>query len=90
MVALVALSAIHIFMVFAGDPYAIRAITTGGYNPEKSPEARNARPFYNLFGRRKSKELVSAREIARPSEPASAVSDGVKQPASAVSDGVKE
>ena len=52
MVALVALSVIHIFMVFAVDPYAVRAITTGGYNPEKSPEARNARPFYHLFPRR--------------------------------------
>jgi thiosulfate reductase cytochrome b subunit len=56
MVALVALSMIHIFMVFAVDPYAVRAITTGGYNPEKSPEARNARPFYNLFARRKEPE----------------------------------
>jgi hypothetical protein len=56
MVALVALSLIHIFMVFAVDPYAMRAITTGGYNPEKSPEARNARPFYNLFARRKVPE----------------------------------
>ena len=58
MVALVALSVIHIFMVFAVDPYALRAITTGGYNPEKSPEARNARPFYNLFARRKAAEPV--------------------------------
>lgn len=79
MVALVALSAIHIFMVFAVDPYALRAITTGGYNQEKSPEARNARPFYNLFGWRKSKKPAGASAIAPPSEPASTVSDGVKQ-----------
>jgi len=49
MVLLVALSAIHIFMVLTVDPYALRAITTGGYDPNKSPEARNARPFYHLL-----------------------------------------
>jgi len=46
--ALVALSVGHIFMVFAVDPYSLRAIVTGGYDPSKSPEARNARPFVNL------------------------------------------
>jgi hypothetical protein len=48
MLALVALSFGHVFMVFAVDPYALRAITTGGYDESKSPEARNARPFVNL------------------------------------------
>jgi thiosulfate reductase cytochrome b subunit len=48
MVALVALTLGHVFMVFAVDPYALRAITTGGYDETKSPEARNARPFVNL------------------------------------------
>jgi thiosulfate reductase cytochrome b subunit len=48
MLALVALSFGHAFMVFAVDPYALRAITTGGYDDSKSPEARNARPFVNL------------------------------------------
>lgn len=48
MVALVVLSAGHVFMVFAVDPYALRAITTGGYDDAKSPEARNARPFVHL------------------------------------------
>jgi hypothetical protein len=33
------------------DPYAIRSIVTGGYNPERSPELRNGRPFYHLFRR---------------------------------------
>src|SRR6266550_1229533 len=51
MVLLVALSAIHIFMVFTVDPYALRSIITGGYDPSKSPEARNARPFYHLLAR---------------------------------------
>jgi thiosulfate reductase cytochrome b subunit len=40
----------HVFMVFAVDPYALRAIVTGWYDRAKSPEARNARPFYHLFG----------------------------------------
>jgi len=48
MVVLVALSVGHVFMVFAVDPYSLRAIITGGYDPSKSPEARNARPFVNL------------------------------------------
>ena len=51
MVALVALSAIHIFMVFTVDPYALRGITIGGYDERKSPEARNARPLYHLLPR---------------------------------------
>jgi Ni/Fe-hydrogenase b-type cytochrome subunit len=51
MVILVALSAIHIFMVFTVDPYALKSITIGGYDENKSPEARNARPFYHLFRR---------------------------------------
>ncbi len=46
MLALVVLAAGHIFMVFAVDPYALRSITTGGYDESKSPEARNARPFF--------------------------------------------
>jgi thiosulfate reductase cytochrome b subunit len=48
MVVLVALSLGHVFMVFAVDPYALRAIVTGGYDATKSPEARNARPFVRL------------------------------------------
>ncbi len=40
---------VHVVMVFAVDPYALRAMTTGGYDDERfSPEARNARPFVNL------------------------------------------
>ena len=46
MFVLVALSAAHVFMVFAVDPYALRAMTTGGYDERHSPEARNARPFW--------------------------------------------
>ncbi|MCU0648590.1 MAG: cytochrome b/b6 domain-containing protein [Gemmatimonadaceae bacterium] len=49
MLVLMALTAVHVFMVFSTDPYALRAMTTGGYDAERfSPEARNARPFVNL------------------------------------------
>ncbi len=48
MVALLVASIMHVFMVFAVDPYSIRAMTTGGYSERLSPEARNARPFINL------------------------------------------
>ncbi|HVZ48914.1 MAG TPA: cytochrome b/b6 domain-containing protein [Gemmatimonadaceae bacterium] len=49
MVAIVALSAAHVFMVFAVDPYALRSMTTGGWSDRLSPEARNARPFLHLL-----------------------------------------
>src|SRR5574340_508374 len=51
MVVLVLLAVGHVFMVFAVDPYALRSMTTGGYDPSTSPEARNARPFYHLLPR---------------------------------------
>ncbi|MEO5510395.1 MAG: cytochrome b/b6 domain-containing protein, partial [Longimicrobiales bacterium] len=51
MTAIIALSVVHIFMVFAVDPYSLRSIVTGKYNESRSPEARNARPFVNLFAR---------------------------------------
>jgi Ni/Fe-hydrogenase b-type cytochrome subunit len=46
MIALVVLSVAHVFMVFAVDPYSIRSMITGGYDESKSPERRNARPFW--------------------------------------------
>jgi Ni/Fe-hydrogenase b-type cytochrome subunit len=45
MLALVVLTAGHVFMVFIVDPYSLRSMVTGGYDPARSPEARNARPF---------------------------------------------
>jgi thiosulfate reductase cytochrome b subunit len=49
MLGLAVLVLAHVVMVFAVDPYAIRSMTTGGYDDEHwSPEARNARPFVNL------------------------------------------
>lgn len=59
MIALVALSFAHIFMVFAVDPYSMQSMITGGYREDLSPEARNARPFYHLlprWGRRATQE----------------------------------
>ena len=42
----------ELFMVFAVDPYSLKSMITGNYDEKLSPEARNARPFYNLFPRR--------------------------------------
>ncbi|HYW30368.1 MAG TPA: cytochrome b/b6 domain-containing protein [Gemmatimonas sp.] len=49
MLVLVGMSVVHVFMVISVDPYSIRSMVTGGYNPRLSPEARNARPFSGLF-----------------------------------------
>lgn len=49
MVTLVVLAVGHVFMVFSVDPYSLRAIITGYYDPSRSPEERNARPFYHLL-----------------------------------------
>lgn len=46
---IVALSVIHVFMVFAVDPYSMRSMITGGYDESLSPASRNARPFHNLI-----------------------------------------
>ena len=42
---------VHVFMVFAVDPYSLQSMVTGGYRDDLSPEARNARPFYHLLPR---------------------------------------
>lgn len=59
MVALVVLSAIHILMILVVDPYSLRSMTTGGYNPRNSPEARNARPFYHLLPQKDAHDPMS-------------------------------
>jgi len=46
MIALVVLALGHVFMVFAVDPYSLQSIITGGYDESRSPERRNARPFW--------------------------------------------
>ena len=50
MAVLLLLAVVHVFMVFAVDPYSLRSMVTGWYDRARSPEARNARPFYHLFG----------------------------------------
>jgi thiosulfate reductase cytochrome b subunit len=53
MLLLALLVTVHVFMVLTVDPYAIRAMTTGGYDAERfSPEARHARPLLHLLPRR--------------------------------------
>jgi thiosulfate reductase cytochrome b subunit len=54
MLAIVVLSVVHVFMVFAVDPYSIPSMITGNYNEQNSPELRNARPFYHLLPRNMS------------------------------------
>lgn len=49
MLGLGVLVLVHVVMVFTVDPYALRAMTTGGYDEDRfSPEARNARPLIHL------------------------------------------
>lgn len=48
MVLLVVVSVVHVFMVFAVDPYALPSMITGRYDDSLSPERRNARPFQHL------------------------------------------
>ena len=52
MLALVVMSAVHVFMVFAVDPGSLRSMVTGHYDEVRSPARRNARPFGGLVSRR--------------------------------------
>jgi thiosulfate reductase cytochrome b subunit len=63
MVLLLVLALVHVFMVFAVDPYSLRSMITGWYDRARSPEARNARPFYHLFGGAK----VAPEQVDAPS-----------------------
>jgi len=49
MLGIVVLSVGHVFMVLSVDPYSLRSMITGGWDPALSPEERNARPFLNLL-----------------------------------------
>ena len=72
MVILVALSVVHVFMVFAVDPYSLRSMTTGGHSDRLSPEARNARPFYHLlprWGRHAAPDRTTTLPDVSPGEP---------------------
>lgn len=68
-VALVVLSIGHIFMVFAVDPYSLRSMITGGYDESKSPERRNARPFWWRKASSAPNAPVPARAGALSTEP---------------------
>jgi thiosulfate reductase cytochrome b subunit len=63
MALLLLLALVHVIMVFAVDPYSLRSMITGWYDRSRSPEARNARPFYHLFGPARS---TRASEAPRP------------------------
>lgn len=62
MTALVALSVVHVFMVFAVDPQSLRSMLTGKYDESRSPEVTNARPFV----RRHSTKAESKSETLQP------------------------
>jgi len=62
MLGLVAVTFVHIFMVFSVDPYSIPAMITGRYREDLSPQRRNARPFRRLSPR--SAARAAAREAA--------------------------
>jgi thiosulfate reductase cytochrome b subunit len=66
MVLLLLLALIHVFMVFAVDPYSLRSMITGSYDRTRSPEARNARPFYHLFARGGPAAVPRAVVVDRP------------------------
>jgi len=62
MALLVLLVVVHVVMVLAVDPYALRSMITGWYDPRLSPQERNARPFYHLLPRwGRHKEAPDAR-----------------------------
>jgi thiosulfate reductase cytochrome b subunit len=78
MVALLALAAGHVFMVFAVDPYALPSMITGRYDERHSPEARNARPLYHLLPR---SSVTEQEETRAPQSLASVSADAAAVPA---------
>ncbi|MBA3341287.1 MAG: cytochrome b/b6 domain-containing protein [Gemmatimonadaceae bacterium] len=84
MVLLVLLSVVHIFMVFAVDPYSMRAILTGGYNENNSPESRNARPFYHLLPNRFRRGSEVSRSGPAPEPEAAAEAPVAPEPVTQV------
>ncbi len=69
MVLIVAVALVHVFMVLSVDPYSLRAMITGGYDPALSPEARGARPFYHLLPRRMRRKTESTTPPRPPAVP---------------------
>jgi thiosulfate reductase cytochrome b subunit len=68
MALLLFLAILHVVAVFAVDPYSLRSMVTGWYDRARSPEARNARPFYHLFASpaRNATDPAASREGPRP------------------------
>ena len=64
MALLIVLSLVHVFMVLSVDPWSLRSMLSGWYDPARSPEARNARPFMNLFARGRPDADVSPERAA--------------------------
>ena len=64
MLLLVMLALVHVVMVFAVDPYSLRAMITGRYDASLSPESRNARPFHHLLPRWRGAREIAARDAA--------------------------
>ncbi|HET7563944.1 MAG TPA: cytochrome b/b6 domain-containing protein [Gemmatimonadaceae bacterium] len=60
MVLLVVLILGHVFFVLTTDPYSIVSMITGRYNAARSPEARNARPFYHVLPRREDESAAQS------------------------------
>jgi Ni/Fe-hydrogenase b-type cytochrome subunit len=78
MLALVVAIIGHVFMVFAVDPYSLRAIVTGRYDQSKSPQHRNARPFVNLVAKAQPAPPPPSPEPPPPPPPASNAPEGDK------------
>ncbi len=62
MLLLVVLAVIHVFMIFAVDPYSLTSMITGTYDERLSPEERNARPFYHLLPPRRPTKARASEE----------------------------
>jgi thiosulfate reductase cytochrome b subunit len=62
MLVLIVVVVVHVFMVLTVDPYSLRAMITGGWDPRTSPEARNARPFFWRRRRETAPEPADAHE----------------------------
>ena len=60
------LSLVHVFMVFAVDPYSLRSMITGGYDEARSPERATRGPFYHLL-RARSRQAATIAGAPAPS-----------------------
>ncbi len=69
MVLIVAMVLVHVFMVLSVDPYSLRSMITGGWDPALSPEARGARPFYHLLPRRARRKTMLTTPPRPPAPP---------------------